>query len=63
MPEPNCPPPGSSAAAPEPTRHQALDVVVLVGVCAGVYRAVAEAGFSVIIGGVARLYGTWRFWR
>jgi hypothetical protein len=51
---------------PEPPRHQVLDVVVLMallGVCAGVYRAVGDAGFSVIIGAVAGLYGTWRMRR
>ena len=67
MPEPELPPalPGP-ALPPEATRHQVLDVVVLVAllaVCAGVYRAVGNAGFSVIIGAVAGLYGTWRIRR
>ncbi|MEU4499095.1 hypothetical protein AB0F96_38035 [Streptomyces sp. NPDC023998] len=54
------------ALPPEPTRHQVLDVVVLVAllaVCAGVYRAVGNVGFSVITGAVAGLYGTWRIRR
>ncbi|AVZ71096.1 hypothetical protein SLUN_01370 [Streptomyces lunaelactis] len=66
-PEPELPPaPQGPALPPEPARHQVLDVVVLVallGVCAGVYRAVGNAGFSVIIGAVAGLYGTWRMRR
>ncbi|MEU3921834.1 hypothetical protein ACFYW6_23715 [Streptomyces sp. NPDC002659] len=68
MPEPELPPASSPGPAlpTEPTRHQVLDVVVLVAllaVCAGVYRAVGNAGFSVIIGAVAGLYGTWRIRR
>ncbi|WP_406397263.1 hypothetical protein OH805_00330 [Streptomyces sp. NBC_00879] len=68
MPEPELPPTSSPGPAlpTEPTRHQVLDVVVLVAllaVCAGVYRAVGNAGFSVIIGAVAGLYGTWRIRR
>ncbi|MFF3327852.1 hypothetical protein [Streptomyces sp. NPDC002889] len=67
MPDPELPPATRGPALPpEPTRHQVLDVVVLVallGVCAGVYRAVGDAGFSVIIGAVAGLYGTWRMRR
>jgi hypothetical protein len=54
------------AVPPEPTRHQVLDAVVLVAllaVCAGVYRAVGDAGFSVITAAVAGLYGTWRIRR
>ncbi|MGI5404830.1 hypothetical protein ACQEVG_36290 [Streptomyces sp. CA-135486] len=67
MPEPQLPPASRGPALPpERTRHQVLDLVVLVallGVCAGVYRAVGDAGFSVIIGAVAGLYGTWRIRR
>ncbi|WP_406301181.1 hypothetical protein OHA61_00770 [Streptomyces sp. NBC_00885] len=68
MPEPEMPPTSSPGPAlpTEPTRHQVLDVVVLMAllaVCAGVYRAVGNAGFSVIIGAVAGLYGTWRIRR
>ncbi|MDQ0938300.1 hypothetical protein [Streptomyces sp. V1I1] len=66
-PEPELPPASREPALPpEPTRHQVLDMVVLVallGVCAGVYRAVGNAGFSVITGAVAGLYGTWRIRR
>jgi hypothetical protein len=43
-----------------------LDLVVLVallGLCAGVYLAVGDAGFSVIVTAVAGLFGTWRMRR
>ncbi|WP_328665880.1 hypothetical protein OG905_02230 [Streptomyces sp. NBC_00322] len=64
VPEPELP--SASREPVLPPRHQVLDVVVLVAllaVCAGVYRAVGNAGFSVIIGAVAGLYGTWRMRR
>jgi hypothetical protein len=70
VPEPQLPRPAGSPAAShpdlEPTQHRVLDLVVLVallGLCAGVYLAVGDAGFSVIIGAVAGLYGTWRMRR
>ncbi|MGP4004055.1 hypothetical protein [Streptomyces sp. 8N706] len=52
-------PPADGSAA----RHRALDLIALVallGLCAGVYLVVGDAGFSVIIGAVAGLFGAWR---
>ncbi|MFE9677232.1 hypothetical protein ACFYO5_24415 [Streptomyces sp. NPDC006259] len=57
--------PNSRKPAEEPTkpRYAVLDGIVLfalLGMCAGVYRTVGNAGFSAIIGAAAGLYGTWR---
>ncbi|MER5720347.1 hypothetical protein [Streptomyces sp. NPDC002132] len=54
------------SAEREPARHRVLDLVVLVALmalCAGVYLAVGDAGFSVIVTAVAGLFGTWRMRR
>jgi hypothetical protein len=53
-------------AEQEAARHRVLDLVVLVtllALCAGVYLAVGDAGFSVIVTAVAGLFGTWRMRR
>ncbi|MFD4142853.1 hypothetical protein [Streptomyces sp. NPDC058572] len=55
---------GSATRRPGRTaRQRALDLIALVallGLCAGVYLVVGDAGFSVIIGAVAGLFGAWR---
>ncbi|MFD9495788.1 hypothetical protein ACFWA1_30475 [Streptomyces sp. NPDC060005] len=54
------------APAEQPPRYPLLDGVVLfvlLALCAGVYRVVGDAGFSVITAAVAGLYGTWRLRR
>ncbi|MEV3973468.1 hypothetical protein AB0K68_35935 [Streptomyces sp. NPDC050698] len=64
------PTPSTSYRQPEPaagkSRYPVLDGVILfalLGMCAGVYRIAGSAGFSVITGAVAGLYGTWRLRR
>ncbi|MDX3529408.1 hypothetical protein P1P75_24065 [Streptomyces sp. ID05-39B] len=44
-------------------RHRALDLigmVTLLGLSAGVYIVVGDAGFSMVVGAVVGLYGAWR---
>ncbi|MDH6590075.1 hypothetical protein M2161_009266 [Streptomyces sp. SAI-133] len=67
MPEPT-PAPSRTQPAPEPNKphYSIVDGVVLfalLGMCAAVYRIAGHAGFSVITGAVAALYGTWRLRR
>ncbi|MEU6593265.1 hypothetical protein ABZ923_29250 [Streptomyces sp. NPDC046881] len=66
IPDPDLPRPADAPALPSdgtPARQRALDLIALVallGLCAGVYLVVGDAGFSVIIGAVAGLFGAWR---
>ncbi|MCX4920236.1 hypothetical protein [Streptomyces sp. NBC_00687] len=67
-PDPNQPPTHQTEPAPTGNgpRYPLLDGLVLFGLialCAGVYRAVGDTGFSVITAAVAGLYGTWRLRR
>ncbi|NUK09499.1 hypothetical protein HRW18_16100 [Streptomyces lunaelactis] len=69
IPEPELPRPAHEPAPSSdggPARNRVLDLVALVallGLCAGVYLAVGDAGFSVIITAVAGLFGAWRMRR
>ncbi|MFI9809548.1 hypothetical protein ACIHEJ_35360 [Streptomyces sp. NPDC052301] len=50
-------------AEPEPKPSLVLDLValvVLLAVCAVLYVIVKDPGFSIIIGAVGGLFGTWR---
>ncbi|OQQ13078.1 hypothetical protein B0675_39285 [Streptomyces sp. M41(2017)] len=67
-PDPNQPPTDQTEPVPAGNgpRYPLLDGLVLFGLlalCAGVYRAVGDGGFSVISAAVTGLYGTWRLRR
>ncbi|MFF3312996.1 hypothetical protein [Streptomyces sp. NPDC002952] len=59
--------PSQQLSPEKDSRHSpVLDGVILfalLGMCAAVYRIAGSAGFSVITGAVAALYGTWRLRR
>jgi hypothetical protein len=73
VPEPETPrsvgelaPPPEEVPARGSAQAQVIDLVGLVALlalCAGIYLVVGDAGFSVIIGAVAGLLGSWRMRR